>query len=355
MALRSADRVLLEAALFAGEDFDALFEGTRAVPWERYIPRGFALRVVKVRSNRSRLTALTSIQAVVHRAAADRLCRVYKINRLPEGGKTAELRIYIEKNWVSLLLDLSGEPLFKRGYRTEGGIAPLRETTAAAILLLSGWRRKFPLRDPFCGSGTIIIEAALYAWDMAPGLRRSFALTDLLLGDAEIEGKVREELWGKVDFSRRVRILGSDADTRAVSLARSNLSRAYDLAHRRLPRQGIGAVGEAAGEPVPASPLPELRVLPMEQARASGEPGFIITNPPYGKRLGDPESAEGIYRDMGELARRFPGWKLGVITDHPGFESFLGIKADSCREITNGAAAVYFFQYDELRPKRGSM
>jgi putative N6-adenine-specific DNA methylase len=348
MALRAADRVLLETAFFPGENFDALFEGTRAVPWERYIPRGFGLRVAKVRTNRSRLAALTSIQAVVHKAAAGRLCEVYKLNRLPEGGKTAELRVYIEKDQVSLLLDLSGEPLFKRGYRTEGGIAPLRETTAAAILLLSGWRRKFPLRDPFCGSGTLVIEAALYAWDMAPGLGRSFALTELLPENAGIGEKVREELWERVDFSRTIRILGSDADTRAVSLARSNLRRAYELARRRTPRRGmLPDEGQPFEEAVPS--LPEFQVLPMEQARSpGGDPGFIITNPPYGKRLGDPESAERIYRAMGEMGRRFPGWKLGVITDHPGFESFFGKKADSCREITNGAAASCFFQYDIL-------
>ncbi|MDR3138766.1 MAG: class I SAM-dependent RNA methyltransferase, partial [Treponema sp.] len=272
----------------------------------------------------------------------------------PEGGKTAELRVYIEKNQVSLLLDLSGEPLFKRGYRTEGGIAPLRETTAAAILLLAGWRRKFPLRDPFCGSGTLIIEAALYAWDMAPGLGRSFALAELLPGDAGIEGKVREELLGKVDLSRTLRISGSDADTRAVSLAKSNLSRAYELARGQVPRRGIlSDPSQPFDEGGPASSWPEVRVLPMEQARAPGEdPGFIITNPPYGKRLGSPESAEGIYREMGKLARHFPGWKLGVITDHPGFESFFGIKADSCKEIISGAAAAYFFQYDTLSKQK---
>jgi putative N6-adenine-specific DNA methylase len=348
MSLRTADRVLLETAFFPGEDFDALFEGTRAVRWERYVPRGFGLRVAKVRTNRSRLAALTSIQAVVHKAAAGRLCEFYKLGRLPEGGKTAELRVYIEKDRVSLLLDLSGEPLFKRGYRTEGGIAPLRETTAAAILLLSGWRRKFPLRDPFCGSGTLVIEAALYAWDMAPGLGRSFALTELLPGDAGTEERVREELWGRVDFSRTIRILGSDADTRAVSLAKSNLRRAYELARGRTPRRGmLPDEGRPFEDAVPS--MPAFQALPMEQARsAGGDPGFIITNPPYGKRLGDPESAERIYRTMGEMGRRFPGWKLGVITDHPGFESFFGKKADSCREITNGAAASYFFQYDIL-------
>jgi putative N6-adenine-specific DNA methylase len=150
MALRTADRILLEAAFFPAEDFDGLFEGTKAAPWEEFIPKGMGLRVVKVRTNRSKLQAVTSIQAVAHKAAAERLCAAYHVERLNEHGSVAEIRVYVEKDRVSLLLDLSGEPLFKRGYRTEGGAAPLRETTAAAIILLSGWRRKFPLYDPFC-------------------------------------------------------------------------------------------------------------------------------------------------------------------------------------------------------------
>jgi putative N6-adenine-specific DNA methylase len=138
MALRTADRLLLEAVRFEAQDFEGLFEGSRGVPWEELIPRGKGLVVSKVRSNRSRLEAVTSIQGVVHKAVADRLCGAYGLHRLPEGD-AAELRVYLEKDQVSLLLDLCGEPLFKRGYRSEGGIAPLRETTAAALLLLSGW------------------------------------------------------------------------------------------------------------------------------------------------------------------------------------------------------------------------
>jgi putative N6-adenine-specific DNA methylase len=345
MALRAADRVLLETAFFPAGDFDGLFEGVRAVPWERYIPPDMGLTVVKVRSNRSRLKAETSIQAVTHKAAAERLCGARHITRLPEGG--AEIRVYVEKDRVSLLLDLSGEPLFKRGYRCEGGIAPLRETTAAAMLLLANWRRKFPLYDPFCGSGTILIEAAMYAWDMAPGLGRSFALEKLLIADRNVQEAVREELLGKVNFDRTIRIAGSDEDGRAVSITRSNAERAWDLAQGKIPLRGIRQSIRLPDDPGRRI-LPDVRTLRMKDVRAPWEePGFIITNPPYGRRLGDPGMAERTYGEMAELCRRFPGWKLALITDHPGFESFFGRKADSCREITNGAIPSYFFQYGD--------
>ncbi|MDR0449657.1 MAG: class I SAM-dependent RNA methyltransferase [Treponema sp.] len=336
-ALRAADRVLLEAASFPAGDFEALFEGARAVPWERLVSRGMGFAVTKVRANRSKLRAETSVQAVVHKAAAERLCGAFRIRRLPKGGETAELRVYIEKDQVSLLLDLSGEPLFKRGYRTEGGAAPLRETTAAAVLLLSNWRRKFPLYDPFCGSGTILIEAAMYAWDMAPGLGRRFALEGLPIAKRETGEAVRAELAAGINFDRRIRIFGSDTDSRALSAARSNLARALASGGRR-----DGPAG------------PELSLLPMEEARApagcgdTAPPGFVVTNPPYGKRIGSPQEAEATYGRMADLGKRFPGWKLALITSHPGFESFFGRKADSCRELSNGAAPSFLFQYEGL-------
>jgi putative N6-adenine-specific DNA methylase len=364
MGLRAADRVLLEAARFRAADFDALFEGVKAVPWEGYIPKGMGLTVAKVRSRGSRLQAVTSIQAMAHKAAADRLCGAFKLRRLPEGGKTAELRVYMERDEASVLLDLSGDPLFKRGYRKEGGAAPLRETTAAALLLLANWRRKFPLYDPFCGAGTIAIEAAMYAWDMAPGLGRRFAIAGLALGDGAIEQSVRKELLQRVDFSRTIRINGSDADSGMVSMAKANVRRACDLA-----RGGGGGAEERTGIRLPAlpgfrtlaakdasSPCPEEYVEDKPEVSPSvaapsmvaQTPGFIITNPPYGKRLGDPGSAERTYQEMAGLVRGFPGWKLGVISDHPGFESCFGRKADSVREITNGAIPSYFYEYERL-------
>jgi putative N6-adenine-specific DNA methylase len=339
IGLRAADRVLLEIAYFKATDFDALFEGTASAVWERIVPKDYGLKVTKVRTNRSQLKAETSIQAVVHKAAAQRLCGKYKVSRLAEDGKMAEVRVYIEKDMVYLLVDLCGEPLFKRGYRSEGGSAPLRETTAASILLLSGWKRKFPLYDPFCGSGTILFEAAMYAWDMAPGLGRRFAVEDLLIADNKVEQSIREEFRGKIDFSRLIRIAGSDEDTRSISIAESNAERLRDIAEGRPPQKGIRAAGKTPGI--------ELKKLSLDSAASTfSDTGFLVTNPPYGKRLGDQTAAEQTYQKMGDLKQRFPGWKLAVITDNSGFESFYGKKADSCREISNGSIPSYFFQYD---------
>jgi len=346
IGLRAADRVLLEIASFKAADFDALFEETATADWERIVPKGMGLKVVKVRSNRSQLKAETSIQAVVHKAAAQRLCGKYKVNRLPEFSqglpvKTAEVRVYVEKDMVSLLVDLSGKPLFKRGYRSEGGAAPLRETTAASLLLLSGWKRKFPLYDPFCGSGTILIEAAMYAWNMAPCLGRNFAIEDMLIAGSKIEQSVREEFRSKIDFNRIIRIAGSDEDLRSISIAESNAARLHDIAEGKTPQRGIRVADK--------SEVIGLKVLPMREAVSPfSDAGFLITNPPYGKRLVNQDTAEQIYREMGSLEQRFPDWKISVITDHSGFESFYGKKADACREISNGSVPSYFFQYGLL-------
>jgi len=349
LSLRTADRVLLELASYEATDFDALFEGCRSVAWEAIIPRDYRIIVKKVRSNHSKLSAETSIQAVVHKAAAERLCQAWGIQRLPDYGDSAEIRVHIEKDRVQLLLDLCGEPLFKRGYRTEGGAAPLRETTAAAMLLLSGWRRKFPLYDPFCGSGTILIEAALYAWDAAPGLGRDFVVSQFLIGDKNIEHRLREELRSRLNFNNRIRIYGSDADGRAVSIAQSNLIRAYETLQGKGAVRGIRLSSNFAP---PSEYWPQVKNLPMEAAKApDDEVGYIVTNPPYGERLGDVEEAERTYQAMGTLEQHFPGWELVVITNHPGFESFFGRRATSVRNITNGALKSYLYQFEHVGRK----
>jgi putative N6-adenine-specific DNA methylase len=330
--LRTADRVLLEAASFPAPGFDALFEGTRRVRWDSYIPKGMGIHVGKVRTNRSALRAETSVQAAVHKAAAEQLCSRYGINRLPESwaAKQAELRVYLEKDRACLLVDLSGEPLFRRGYRREGGAAPLRETTAAAMILLSGWKRKFPLYDPMCGSGTIVIEAALYAWNMAPGIARNFALNDLAIADRHVCEAVRNECATMAESDRKVRVYGSDAGENTAAQAGANATHA------------LHSTGRA----------PVFRSLPLSQARppveTAGEAGFIITNPPYGRRLGSPESAEAGYREMAVLAENFPGWKLALLCDHPGFESHFGKKASSVRGLKNGAVETWLYEYDKL-------
>jgi putative N6-adenine-specific DNA methylase len=206
------------------------------------------------------------------------------------------------------------------------------------MILLSGWKRKYPLYDPFCGSGTILAEALMYAWDMAPGIGRGirgFAIDRLLIADNKIEETVRREFRARINFERLIRLAGSDEDPASSSLALSNLNNVHKLAENHNP------------------PIPLVTTTPMNMARppfeAGDEPGgFIITNPPYGRRLGDIEASLEIYREMGILAKKFPGWKLAVISDHPGFESFFGRKADSCREITGGAVPAYFYQYEKL-------
>ena len=341
MALRAADRVLVETARFPADNFDALFDGIYSVPWEDYIPRGMGVRIAKVRTNRSKLSAFTSIQAVSHKAAAERLCEKYKMQSLPDQSNSAEIRVYIEKDEASVLLDLSGEPLFKRGYRTEGGAAPLRETTAAAVILLSNWKRKFPLYDPFCGSGTIAIEAAMYAWDMAPGIGRSFALSRLAVHDKTAEENVRDELFAKINFDRLIRIYGSDEDARAVSIAKSNVLRAYDIALGKRAERGIRT--DALSEF-----MPQCKAAMFSETKAPDADGFIITNPPYGLRLGDVTDAEKIYQEMGIFRSHFAGWKMSVITDHPGFESHFGKSASSARNITNGAIRSFLYEYTNL-------
>jgi putative N6-adenine-specific DNA methylase len=357
--LRAVDRVLIEAARYPAQDFDLMFDYARKIEWEKYVPDGMGVVVTKIRTNRSKLDDERTIQAMIHKAVADRLCAHYKTERLPEDGKMAEIRVYIEKDIVSIMLDISGDPLFKRGYRVEGGPAPLRETTAAAILLLSGWRRKFPLYDPFCGSGTIAIEAAMFAWDMAPGIGRKFAIADLAIADDTIEKNIRKELLARVDFSRRIRIGGSDAETSAVEAARANMLRAEALAKggsagpaatpaRTVTVKVSGA--KPAKKPVavrfPHQPM--FRVLPMENTSApeNESEGFIVTNPPYGHRLGNAAEAEAVYQRMGNLRGRFPAWKLAVITDHAGFESHFGRKADAVRQITNGVLQTYLYVFN---------
>ena len=354
LSLRSADRLLLEAGVFDASDFDSLFDGTASVLWEKYIPRGMGLKVSKVRSSASRLKAETSIQSIVHKAIAERLCRYYGVNRLPGGDtdkrgesgiKQAEVRVFIEKDKASILLDISGDPLFKRGYRLAGGIAPLRESTAAAILLLSGWRRKFPLYDPFCGSGTIVIEAALYAWDQAPGLGRCFTLSDLLIADKPIEDTIRKELTEKIDYSRPICINGSDSDEKAISLARTNLRRAIGLGKAHVPSVPKGAAFHCFSMKE-ASPS-QLHI--NKDSPHINQPGFIITNPPYGNRLGEINEAEKRYSEMSGLCKTFVDWHLALICNHKGFESHFGKKADSCRELKTGAVDAWLYHYEKLK------
>lgn len=329
LCLRTAERVLVEAGRFRALDFDQLFETVRALPWELYIRREDRLVIERVRIKDSQLAAQTSVQSVVHKAVYERLLSVYKIVRMPETGKERGLRVYLDTNECLLGLDTSGDPLHKRGYRLAVAQAPLKETIAAGILFLSGWNRRLPLLDPFCGSGTIAVEAALLAMDRAPGLGRAFALEDMPISMGGAKGgslpsalaAETEAAKARVRRDAEFRIVGSDADPRALEAARANAARA----------------GVAAGL--------ELRLGKAEDAKPDYEVGSLLCNPPYGERLGTVAEAEAIYRALGEMTARFSGWGLGFVTNRPDFGEFFGRYANVAHKVINGAEEQWFHWY----------
>jgi len=369
MSLRTCDRILLELASFDAHDFDALFENCKKIPIENYVPEGSVLAVEKVRSRASVLRSERTVQAMVHKALIERFNAKAAVqiegqggapdesrsgdgarveSRGGDGARTAFIRVYIEKNRVDVLLDISGESLYKRGYRAQGGLAPLRETGAAAVILMSGWKRKFPLVDPFCGSGTIAIEALLYACNIAPNLERAFDLDRLLPGEranaAAIKEETRKFLKSQINLDNPVTIAGSDKDNSMIESAKRNLQNALRL-------YGLGG-GLAGGGLAAAKKLISFNTLPMEDLKPySDRAGFIITNPPYGNRLQDIAGAEENYRNMRILRDNFPNWKLVVISDNIGFEDLFGVKSDSMTAIKRGAASLCVYQYNALGGK----
>jgi putative N6-adenine-specific DNA methylase len=321
LCLRCAERVVIEAGRFPARDFDELFEGVRALPWELYFRREDRLVIERVRLRDSRLAAQTSVQSMVHKAVYERLGKVYGLSTLPETGSTRSLRVYVDSDDCLLGLDSSGEALHKRGYRRAAGEAPLKETVAAAALLLAGWSRRLPLLDPFCGSGTIGIEAALFAMDRAPGLGRAFALEDMPFARGGRASAEVEEAKARVRRDAEFRITCSDADPRALEAARANAARA----------------GVAAGL--------EFSAARAEDLKPAFEAGCLLCNPPYGERLGSPAEAEALYRALGTASGRFSGWGLGFVTNRHDFGDFFGRYAISVSRITNGAEEQWFHWY----------
>ncbi len=318
-SLRTADRLLAAPGGFHAPDFDSLYEGMRALPWERWIGRDDRVTIVRVRSHSSALEAQTSVQSVAHKAIYERLGRVYRQSRMPETGPEREIRIYLEDDLCTPLVDLSGDPLYKRGWRTESVDAPLRETVAAGLLFLSGWTRKRPLRDPFCGGGTIAVEAALWARDEAPNLRRSFAWETMPSFDAAALRETRGELESRIRRDIRADIQGSDRDERAVAIARAGARRA-----------GVGD-------------LVRFDRLEMEESSSGGIPeGLVLANPPYGIRMGTEAEAEETWRRAAGLRERYPGWSFGFIANREDFPSHFGARPASSRTILAGAEKLWF-------------
>ena len=335
LCLRTADRVYLQIASFNADNFDSLFEAVKAINWQDFFKKDVRLVVDKVRSHNSKLSSEHTIQSMVHKAVYTKLGEIWNMSVLPESGSEATVRIHLEKNEVIVLLDLSGEPLNKRGYRTHGGDAPLRESFAATILQQMCWRRKTPLHDPFCGSGTLPIEATLYAYNVAPGFGRHFAIEKLAIYDYKTELRIKQSEAEKIRPECIARITGSDINPKAVERAKINAEHACVTAGRAL--QLIGSDQRIQ--------RPDFTEADFKSISAPYEKGLIIANPPYGERLGTAEEVEILYKDMAGLFEAFPEWQMGVITANPNFEKMAGRKATKLKKFKCGSLDTVFYSY----------
>lgn len=335
LCLRTADRVYLQLANYFADDFDSLYDGVYNIPWQDFLKKDSKIVVDKVRTYKSKLNSEHSVQKMVHKAIYSKLGDVWHMASLPETGAQSDIRVYIDQNTVSILLDLSGLPLHKRGYRTDGGIAPLRETTAAVLLQEMMWRRKTPLHDPFCGSGTIAIEATLYAFNVAPGFGRRFGIENLPIYNAERAKEIRAQEAAKIRADVEVRITGSDIDAKAVARSKQHAEYACVMAGRALQSIGLSAHIQR----------PDFIQADFASLAAPYEKGLLLCNPPYGERIGDEEQAMELYKNMDSLWQDFPNWDLGIITSHKKFQESFGHYATQLKNLKAGNLDTVFHIY----------
>ena len=327
--LRTAERILIKVGQFHAETFDELFEGTKALPWEEYLPQNAKFWVAKAASVKSKLFSPSDIQSIMKKAMVERMRKVYHVNWFPEDGDAFPVRVFLYKDEVTVSLDTTGESLHKRGYRKLTAKAPIAENLAAALIMLTPWNKTRILVDPFCGSGTIPIEAAMMAANMAPGMNRSFLAESWTHIIPKKEWYAcMDEAAELVDFSQMPDIQGYDIDDEMVRIARENAKLAGVEQYIHFQRRGIEALSH-----------------PKKY-------GFIITNPPYGERLEDKNTIASIYRTLGERYRQLDSWSLYMITSYEDAQQMIGRKADKNRKIYNGMLKTYYYQF--MGPKPGS-
>jgi len=317
--LACAERVQILVGEFEAETFDELFEGTKALPWENFIPRDGAFPV-KGHSLNSKLFSVPDCQAIIKKAVVERLKSKYKISWFEETGPKYQISFIIMKDNVSLYLDTSGAGLHKRGYRPVGNAAPLRETLAAAMVRLARYRGREEFCDPFCGSGTIVIEAALAAKNRAPGLSRRFEAENWPLVPESVWEAEREAARAR-EFSGQYRIWGGDIDKKSVEIAKANAQRA-----------GV-------------ADLVSFEVADARDFSRGTSGGIIVTNPPYGERLMEKKEAEELYRAFGKAFNTLDKWRLYILSSHTEFELHFGKTADKKRKLYNGMIKCDLFMY----------
>ena len=327
--LRTAERILLKVGSFRAETFEELFERTKEIPWEDYIPQDGKFWVAKAASVKSRLFSPSDIQSIMKKAMVERLKTRYRIQWFPETGSSYPVRVFLMKDVVTVGLDTTGTSLHKRGYRPVAGKAPIAENLAAALIMLTPWKRDRILIDPFCGSGTFPIEAAMMAANIAPGMNRSFTAeswTNLIPKKSWYEAV--NEAQDMIDDNIEADIQGYDADGEVLRAARRN--------------------AEEAG-------VSHLIHFQQREVRNLSHPkkyGFIITNPPYGERLEEKETLPRIYKEFGDAFRKLDSWSAYMITSYDDAERYFGKKSDKNRKIYNGMIRTYFYQFSGPKPPR---
>lgn len=327
--LRTAERVLLKVGSFQALTFDELFERTREIPWEKYLPQDAKCWVKKASSINSKLFSPSDIQKIMKKAIVRRMQSEYGMDRLAETGSEYPLRVFFYKDQVTVGIDSSGESLHKRGYRLQTSKAPITETLAAALILLTPWRRDRILVDPFCGSGTFAIEAAMMAARMAPGMNRSFLSEDWKnLIPRKCWYDAIDEASEMVDETVEVDIQGYDIDAEVLKAARENAKRA-----------GVDH-------------LIHFQQRSVQEMSHPKKYGFIISNPPYGERIEEKENLPALYRCIGERFSALDSWSMYLITAYEEAERDIGRKADKNRKIYNGMMKTYYYQFMGPKPPR---
>ena len=325
--LRTTERVLLKVGSFHAETFEDLFQGTRAIPWEEYLPKDAKFWVAKASSIKSKLFSPSDIQSIMKKAMVERMKKAYGIEWFPENGASFPLRVFLHKDTVTVALDTTGESLHKRGYRTLTSKAPITETLAAALIMLTPWKSDRILVDPFCGSGTFPIEAAMIAANMAPGMNREFLSEDWKhLIPRKCWYDAMDEANDLVDLSVQTDIQGYDIDGDIVRAARAN--------------------AKAAG-------VDELIHFQQRSVSDLSHPKkYGFTNPPYGERIEDKKNLPELYKTIGERFAELDSWSAYIITAYEDTERYFGRKADKNRKIYNGMMKTYFYQFLGPKPPR---
>ena len=327
--LRTAERILLKVGSFKAETFDELFEKTRVLPWENYIPKNGKFWVTKAASVKSKLFSPSDIQSIMKKAMVERLRRIYGIEWFQEDGPAYPIRVFLMKDIVTIGIDTSGVSLHKRGYRQMTVKAPITETLASALIMLTPWHKDRILVDPFCGSGTFPIEAAMIGAHIAPGMDREFTAQEWSkICDKKIWYNAVDEAHDLIDHDVKMNIQGYDLDGDMVKCAMENARAAGVEQHIHFQQRDV------------------------KDLRNPKKYGFIITNPPYGERLEEKEALPELYRTIGESYRNLDDWSMFLITSYTDAEKYIGRKADRNRKIYNGMIKSYFYQFMGPKPPK---